>query len=325
MITRSPASDGMALLTTLLLVAIIGIITALALETMRSVTAAASNGRAAAQARLFTRAGEALLVDRLARLVETPAAISALIGKPQTLEIDGAAIRATVHDGGACFNLNALLTAGPGGQPVLSSVATGQFIALMTVLGIDSALATRIAQRTADWIDPDQDAAPDGAEDASYQRLDPGYRTPGRLMADVSELRAVAGVDAQTYARLRPWLCALPQAKPAPLAINSLTTDQWPLLAMLMPGRLTADSARQLIQSRPPNGWDNAAAFWQLPLLAAATPAAPVLDQVQLTPSFIRLQLALTQGDQMIRQTSLFALAGGKPVLIARTWLGEEP
>ncbi|MFX5142234.1 hypothetical protein ABTC48_21370, partial [Acinetobacter baumannii] len=55
-----------------------------------------------------------------------------------------------------------------------------------------------------DWMDADAEAAPGGAEDARYAGLATPYRTGGIMLADVSEMRAVAHIDAGLYDRLRP-------------------------------------------------------------------------------------------------------------------------
>ena len=53
-----------------------------------------------------------------------------------------------------------------------------------------------IADALTDWLDADTTALPLGAEDGAYAGLAQPYRTGGVMLAEVSELRAVKGVDA---------------------------------------------------------------------------------------------------------------------------------
>src|SRR3546814_15833290 len=74
--------------------------------------------------------------------------------------------------------------------------------------------AQAIAGAAADWIDSDSNEGRLGAEDNVYRSMQSAYLPANRKMADVSELRAVRGVTPKIYARLRPWICALPVTDP---------------------------------------------------------------------------------------------------------------
>ena len=89
----------------------------------------------------------------------------------------------------------------------------------------------RIADALVDWIDADQEPHfPFGAEDQTYLRLVPAYRTADRPLLWVGELRAIDGIDAAAYAKLAPNLAALPERGPlnvntAPLAVLQSLSD----------------------------------------------------------------------------------------------------
>lgn len=56
-----------------------------------------------------------------------------------------------------------------------------------------------------DWIDTDSEIRyPNGAEDETYSRLSPPYRTSNTPFADVSELLKVQGFTQETYKKLLP-------------------------------------------------------------------------------------------------------------------------
>src|SRR3546814_4672827 len=123
----------------------------------------------------------------------------------------------------------------------------------MQTLGIDARQAQVVAASLTDWIDTDPVPQPGGAEDETYGRAATPYRAPNRFMVDASELRAVNGVTPGIYDLLRPWVCALPVDDLSPININTMLPGQAPLLAMLLPGQLRVEQARQMLIRRPAN------------------------------------------------------------------------
>ena len=62
-----------------------------------------------------------------------------------------------------------------------------------------------------DWIDPDiVPQNPDGAEDSVYMGQSPPYRTPNMYITSASEILALPGFGHDRYAKLAPYIVALP-------------------------------------------------------------------------------------------------------------------
>lgn len=70
----------------------------------------------------------------------------------------------------------------------------------------DADQAARIAGAILDWRDSDQRVRPGGAEDADYRAAGSPVGARDGAFVNVSELNQVLGVDAETYARLAPWV-----------------------------------------------------------------------------------------------------------------------
>jgi general secretion pathway protein K len=106
--------------------------------------------------------------------------------------------------------------------PIGVAVDPKQFRVLQRLLdSLD--IAPGVAQAIADWLDEDQDALfPDGAEDGIYVGYSPAYLAANRPLTSLSELRLVAGIDDETYAKLQPYVCALPPG--TPLNVNTAPT-----------------------------------------------------------------------------------------------------
>ncbi len=147
------------------------------------------------------------------------------------IRIPGGEIRGRLRDASGCFNLNRLHVAGTDDPQALAA-----FERLLAALRLDPALA----QRLADWLDADAIPRSGGAEDTVYAQRRPPYRTAAGPLADVSELRLIAGVDDAVYERLAPHVCA----RPAPTQGN-LNFASRPLWISLDP-RITEAMAERL-------------------------------------------------------------------------------
>jgi general secretion pathway protein K len=333
MAERPSNESGMALLTVLLLVAVMSIIAATALERLTLATRLTANASALDQSRAYAEAAENVARLRIGDLVAAQPGRVTLqggwLGAPQPLPVPSGTATARVTDGGNCFNLNSVV-AGKGGngpekdsQDDLKVRPTGvsQFQALMRLLGIDERQAQTVAASLADWIDTDTVPQPGGAEDETYARAPTPYRTANRFMVSPSELRSVNGVTPAIYQTLRPWICALPTSDLSPINVNTLLPTQAPLFAMLLPGQITVDQARQMLAQRPADGYGNTVTFWGIPARQGISPAGDVNEQVKLVTRYFRVEILVNLGGTEVNETALIDAQLQKPArLVSREW-----
>lgn len=296
-----PESErGVALLTVLLLVAVLSVIAATALDRLTLATSFAANANGLAQARGYAYAAETLASKRIDDLVAANPARLTLAGdwngRAQVLPIPGGLATAQVRDGGNCFNLNSLVRQRAPDVYLINDVAREQFIQLMLLVGVDQNAAYGIAAAATDWIDSDGIPVRGGAEDSDYRAEDIARLPANRLMAHPSELAAVRGVTPEIMGLLRPWVCALPEAELSPININTLLPEQAPLLAMLVPNKLGVDGARSILEARPALGYPSIQRFWTLPALARLEPQPDVEQQVRQTTRYFAVELNVTLG-----------------------------
>ncbi|WP_169924220.1 MULTISPECIES: type II secretion system minor pseudopilin GspK [Sphingomonas] len=318
---RRNGERGAALLTVLLLVAVIAVMAATALEKVRLATRLAANAVAMDQARGYAYAAEALATMRTTALLRRAGDRVALTGgwsgRPFGLPIPGGTATARITDGGNCFNLNSLVTRAIDGRWVADGATVAQFARLMRLLRVPG--GETIAPATADWIDSDDVPLPGGTEDPGYR----GYRTAGTLMADVSEWRAVAGVTPQVYRAVRPYLCALPVAERATININTLLPEQGALLAMLLPDTLSPQQAGAVLSRRPPDGWAGVDPLWnQLSLSGGggATPDLSAKQQTAVTTRWFALAVDVANGASELHEQALIDARALPVRLVARQW-----
>lgn len=311
---------GAALLTVLLLVAIVAVMAATALERLRMSTRLTANAVALDQARGLALAAETLATGRITQLLrQSPDRVTLAGGwsnQPYTLPLPGGAAVLRVTDGGNCFNLNGLVTE-LDGKYVADPTAVAQMARLARLLNVPG--GEGIAAAAADWIDSDDLALGTGAEDGAYQGLATPYRTAGTLMVDPSELRAVAGVTSDAYAKLRPWLCTLPEAKRAMINVNTLTPEQAPLVAMLLPDTLSVQAAAAGLLRRPPNGFSDTQDFWKI--FAASGITDPLAEQqTGVVSTWFDVRIDVTVAGSELQERALVDATTLPARLVSRQW-----
>lgn len=319
----------MALLTVLLLVAVMAAVAVAVLDDVRFSVRRATNAETGAQAQWYADGAETLARRRIGRLValspnpdRTPVNPD-WNGRILILPISEGTLTAAVRDGQACFNLNSVVE-WTGDRWAGRAVAATQLVTLGQAVGVDERRMRTIADSLIDWMDTDTTARPLGAEDSAYAGLAEPYRTGGVLLAEVSELRAIRGVDGEAYGRLRPHLCALP-INHSPINVNTLDEADAPLLVMLTGGSLGLPAARAVIAARPASGWPGAAAFWNQPALAAVTPSQDARDQTTVRTDYFTVRIDVEYGGSRAVRTALIEARPGREVrTVIRRWTVDE-
>lgn len=126
--------------------------------------------------------------------------------QPLILPGEGAQIAGSITDQQALFNVNNLLASNKPSEPDIEA-----FRRLLAALKLNDELANAVL----DWIDEDSLAThPGGAEDTDYLSRELPYVAANRELFDVDELARVKGFNAETLAKLKPHITALPGRTP---------------------------------------------------------------------------------------------------------------
>ncbi len=324
---------GVALITVLLVVAIVTVVSAAMVARQQLSIRASSNQLQARQAWHYALGGEALAQAILARDLRAgttgepgasgeAAAVDHLLepwAQPlPAFEIDQGEILVRIEDLAGRFNLNDLLR---DQQP--NPAAVEQFRRLLLRLQISAPYAERLL----DWLDPDQQPSGEyGAEDNAYLALDPPYRNAGRRLHDLSELRLLLDMREEDFQRLAPYVAALPSN--VPLNVNTAS----PMVLSSLSDNLSLGAAESLVELRRVAPFRNSAAFLAQPAMAGTTlqgTALAVGSQFFQATSEVRLgdrRLALVSLLQREQDGSVRVLARnlGQPARLARSSDGER-
>lgn len=214
------------------------------------------------------------------------------------------------EDATGCFNVNDLV-AESGGAYSANRAGMDNFVRLLEQTGLGSGEANKLAEVAADFMDSDSTPEGQGAEDGFYTALPTPYRTAGRPIASISELRAMDGVSRDLYRRLRPYLCALEAAGQPPINVNMVRDEHAPIVFAALGGATPIEDIKAAIAGRPPGGYSD----------AAAVPPALAVPTFSVTSKYVKARIMLEVGDSAMEETLLFEADPGKdPKLLARTF-----
>ncbi len=322
-----PDEKGVALLTVLMLVAVMSVIAVAVLDDIRFGVRRAANAAGMGQAQLYALGAEELARVRVARLVRLDPGRTSLQGdwngRTFSFPIENGVLTGRITDSTGCFNLNSVVEA-RGDRLVRRDLGIRQFVSLLGALGMPAGQSRALADNLADWIDSD-DISMGGAEDQDYARATPAYRTGGVLLAEVSELRAVRGFSAEVYDRLRPYACAPPTADLSPVNINTLQPDRGALITMITLGAIPPEAGARLLAGRPAEGWASLQDFWNDPVLVDRVPEDAARDQVSLRTRFFAIDADVTFANSSATLNALLEVdASGVVRLAARRWTRDE-
>ncbi len=230
--------QGVALITALLIAALVTVVAVAMASHQQLDMRRTGNMLEADQAYMYALAAETWVIQML-KEDQQKTQIDTLIEdwamKLPPIPVEGGAITGSVEDLQGRFNLNNLVDTSAGensesnGKPDQAQIKA--FRSLLTQVSLVKEkvqLSPFVANRVADWIDPDLNALADGAEDLLYLGLDVPYRTANRRMVSPSELASVAGLTLRDVSALLPLVTALPEST----AINVNTAPEMVLLSL---------------------------------------------------------------------------------------------
>ncbi|MBY6187851.1 type II secretion system minor pseudopilin GspK [Marinobacter hydrocarbonoclasticus] len=326
--------SGMALLTVLLVLAVITTLAAGMTQRSQMSVRRTTNLADYDQAYWYARSSEALAKRVLKQDFEDADGTIHLQQYWATANVvypvEHGQIAGTIEDMRACFNLNALsrgLTQEEQNKdPYQKPLAGRQFMAMLEAMEIDNYYAEMLADRVRDFTDEDdrQDGT-FGAEDAEYESRPVPYRTPNQLMAHHSELRAVLGVNQNMYRAVRDYVCAIPGDDSQQLNVNTLPVERAALLVGMLEGKLSLSEAESVLQARPADGWEDIQKFWEEPTMQRLQVEAQAKSTLVVDSKYFRLRGAAKVENAVFRLESIMRRGGDDGLtVLTRQYGGQQ-
>lgn len=322
---RPTPQKGAALVIVLVLVATLSFVALAVTESMALAAQRAINTRARAETMWRAFGVEALAEAALTAAARERPGVMNLddpwIERPFEAPMEGGAATLWFADATRCVNVNSLVI--DAGDRFFTPHEAGarELVAVLEAAGASPGDAQTVADLVTDWIDADNLAGSRGAEDSYYTARPVPYRTGGVLMADRSELRALAEIDRQFYRNLRPFVCARPGTAPSAINVNMLRPADAPVLMGLVGGALSEAAALDVIAARPPGGYGSVEAFWAHQAFAGLQIPAEVKNRARLTSRYIEARAKIAYDGAVVNATLVFEVDdAGAARLVSRRW-----
>ena len=319
------SDSGAALITVLVMVAIMSAIAILVVDVAQFAIRRTSNQTQMDQARWYLLGAEGFASERLGALTRLQSGAStefaATQGQPLTYPLDNGVMTIRLYDGSNCFNLNSLVEQDESGSLRPSARGQIQFAQLIDALALQGVNAAGLVANVTDYIDSDQSPLPGGTEDAPAIRAGQApYRTANTLLGDVSEVLSVRGFDPETVAAIAPLICVRETALPNVINVNTLRPDQAVLIAIAFGPGLTVSQARSVLSSRPTQGWQDVETFLSHPAFAGLENLDEIRTRFSTRPQFVVVRADIQLRDTVEKSATLIEI--GPPTRVLRRVLG---
>jgi general secretion pathway protein K len=260
------------------------------------------------QARLFALGGEAVAIDVLRQdenrefdNADEEWAQTAPLFEIGIEEIVLGEMQGRLYDAQGRMNVNNLRAADNG-------KSRQQFESLFRTLRLNPALVDAIV----DWIDPDTVAEPGGAEDGTYTALKPPYRPANNYLTSISELRAISGIDDETYNLLVPHVTALhpdwcgSEGGITPVNLNFATAE----VMGSLDEELGLGQGEAWVEERGESGWESLNDIADLP--------EGLSSYVAVRTDCLELIVIVNIGSSVLSMYSLLDRSGGGEDIVTR-------
>lgn len=242
----------------------------------------------------------------------------------QVYPLENGEAKGVIRDMQACFNVNALANVQI--DPTSSSrpYLLGVWRTLLEEVGIESYQAEVIADSTWEYLDTNDGVTTQtGVEDATYEGLSPAYMASNGLIADISELRSVYQMDATGMRRISWLACAIP-TDDLRINVNTIRVWQSKILVALFQSAISDDQARQILEDRPYDGWENIDEFLAEPAINAidATVRDNAKQYLSVDSRYFELDAEIYVQDSRVRLRSLLHSENEDEVRVVRRRFG---
>ena len=305
---------GTAIITALLVVLLAGSVAAFLLHQQSRALTRTARAAERAQAMLFTQpmlqwARAALFeFQKNNKSVDLTQRWAQPIGAQP---IEGAIATGFFRDETGRFNVNNLVNDDGKQNPVDLAV----FKQLLENLALDPSLANAVA----DWIDKDDETTfPGGAEDLIYLALPQPYRAANQRLLQIEELYGVKGIDVATFAKLKPFITALPGR--SKLNINTAPRE---VLAAALPelGKAALDELLNRRMTQPFKSFEADKDDKGIRGYLKDMPPGKIEQLLDFNSRYFSITMGINTGSTQLRQSALLqSVMANAPAANASAW-----
>lgn len=326
MTSRRPHSSGAALITVMLVIALVSVIAVNLGTKLQMQITRMGNLQQAEQSYWMWLSAEDVLKEVLKRELKEDEGVAhnqqSWASRTGPFPVEGGQIAARVRDLSSCFNLNSLVI--DDDDPGVLARRKRQYQALLESSELDEYKAQVLTDSLVDWLDEDtQISGSNGAEDLDYQGLPKPYLAANSLLLEVSELRMVRGYSQNIVEKLKPYVCAVPHSSNLTINVNTLKTEQAKLLTAITEGKMTVQDAQSFLANRPEGGYGTNEEVSEVGVITTVKAELDgKLPELNIESEYFQLTAYIKWGEVEIKARSVLHVSNGEVTTTYRA-MGE--
>jgi len=329
------ASKGVALITVMLIIALIAILatqmTARLQLQMQRTTNIASNQ----QAYWYAMGAEAFAKRILIQSFEDDAEVMHLgqvwAQGESTFPVDFGEITGEITDLNSCFNLNALRASdddgssnsGNGAKKSPMRSAFEELLIAIGIEGVGSFEAEYMADALTDWLDANGSiSSSGGAEDSDYAAKEFPYLAANNYLASIGELRVVEHFTINVINKLKDYACVLPDTNLNKININTIAQDKPEILVALL--GISQNEASQALSARGDDGFKSVDEFFSLSELSKAKITPEKKQQFAVRSEYFKLKTTASFNNSYFALNTIMKVDNKNNISVISRIIGRE-
>ncbi|SEL57246.1 type II secretion system protein K (GspK) [Colwellia chukchiensis] len=324
--------QGVALITVMLIVALIAILATQMTASLQLQMQRTSNIASNQQAYWYAMGAEAFAKNVLRQSLTDNTDVTHLgqmwAQGETSFPVDYGEITGEITDLHSCLNLNALRIAseeannqGSKKTPVRS--AFEELIIALNIEGIGSFEAEYMADALIDWLDANTSiTGSGGAEDNDYAAKEFPYLPANNYLASISELRVIEHFNVAVIEALKAHVCVIPNSNIHKINLNTIATDKPEVLVALL--GISQNEVIQALSERPEQGFASVDEFFELPVFSKAKITPEKKQQFVVQSEYFKLKTMASFNNSYFALNTIMKVDNKNNIGVITRTIGRE-
>ncbi len=325
--------SGVALITVMLIVALIAILATQMTARLQLQMQRTSNIGSNQQAYWYAMGAEAFAKSVLKKALEGSDKVTHLgqawAQGETTFPVDFGEITGEITDLQSCFNLNALRSKDDENESRASDkkspirTAFEELLIAISIEDVGSFEAEYMADALTDWLDEDSSiSSSGGAEDSDYASKEFPYLAANNYLASISELRVIEHFTTNVIEKLKDYACVLPDTNMNKININTIAQDKPEILVALL--GISQNEASQALSARGEEGFASVDEFFSLSELAKAKIAPEKKQQFVVASEYFKLKTTASFNNSYFALNTIMKVDNKNNIGVISRIIGRE-
>ncbi|MGB1262107.1 MAG: type II secretion system minor pseudopilin GspK [Cognaticolwellia sp.] len=340
-VVRLSRQNGVALITVMLIVALIATLATQMTARLQLQMQRTSNMGSNQQAYWYAMGAEVFAKQVLSESFEDDADITHLgqiwAQGETTFPVDFGEISGEITDLHSCFNLNALRSdekadddantnTGTSTKKTGKSPARAAFEELLLTLsieGVGNFEAEYMADALTDWLDENESiTGSGGAEDSDYASKEFPYLAANNYLASISELRVIEHFSVEVIEKLKEYACVLPNSNMNKININTIAEDKPEILVAML--GISQNEASQALSNREDEGFKTVDDFFALTELSKAKISPEKKQQFVVKSEYFKLKATASFNNSYFALNTIMKVEDKNNISVISRTIGRE-